>query len=80
MKILKGSRIFTSRNQKQVVCWIVSFCQKNGIVYSQFERWYKNRYNVKVHAVNIVDKDGAYKVQNTSTESCVVDKPIPESE
>ena len=22
---------------------IVAFCQKNGIVYSQFERWYKNR-------------------------------------
>ena len=29
---------------------IVSFCQKNGTVYSQFERWYKNCHNVKVHA------------------------------
>lgn len=46
---------------------IVSFCQKNGIVYSQFERWYKNRHNVKVHAVDIVDKDDGYKVQNTCT-------------
>ena len=44
---------------------IVAFCQKNGIVYSQFERWYKNRYKVKVHAVDIVDKDGAIPVQDT---------------
>ena len=53
---------------------IVSFCQKNGIVYSQFERWYKNRHNVKAHAVDIVDKNGAYKVQNTCTSPCVIDK------
>ena len=59
---------------------IVNFCQKNGIVYSQFERWYKNRHKVKVHAVDIVDKDGAYKVQDTCTASCVVDKRISESE
>lgn len=37
---------------------IVSFCQQNGIVYSQFERWYKNRKKIKVHPVKIVDKDG----------------------
>ena len=42
---------------------IVAFCQKNGIVYSQFERWYKNRHNVKVHAVDIVDKDGTSELQ-----------------
>ena len=44
---------------------IVAFCQKNGIVYSQFERWYKNRHKVKVHAVDIVDRDGAIIVQDT---------------
>lgn len=44
---------------------IVAFCQKDGIVYSQFERWYKNRHKVKVHSVDIVDKDGAMPVQNT---------------
>ena len=44
---------------------IVAFCQKNGIVYSQFERWYKNRHKVKVYAVDIVDRDGAMPVQNT---------------
>lgn len=45
---------------------IVAFCQKNGIVYSQFERWYKNRHKVKVHAVDIVDKDGAIPIQETT--------------
>ena len=43
---------------------IVAFCQKNGIVYSQFERWYKNRHKVKVHSVEIVDKDVTMSVQN----------------
>ena len=37
---------------------IVSFCQQNGIIYSQFERWYKNRKKVKVHPVKIVDENG----------------------
>ena len=45
---------------------IVAFCQKNGIVYSQFERWYKNRHKIKVHAVDIVDKDGAIPIQETT--------------
>lgn len=47
---------------------IVAFCQKNGIVYSQFERWHKNRHKVKVHAVDIVDivdRDGTIPVQDT---------------
>ena len=44
---------------------IVAFCQKNGIVYSQFERWYKNRHKIKVHSVDIVDKDVTMPVQNT---------------
>lgn len=36
---------------------IVSFCQQNGIVYSQFERWYKNRKKIKVHPVKIVNQN-----------------------
>lgn len=44
---------------------IVAFCQKNGIVYSQFERWYKNRHKIKVHAVDIVDRDSTIPVQET---------------
>lgn len=40
---------------------IVNFCQQNGIVYSQFERWFKSRKKpakASVHPVRIVDKDG----------------------
>lgn len=59
---------------------IVSFCQKNGIVYSQFERWYKNRHKVKVHTVDIVDKDGALQVQDSISESCVIDNQVLEHE
>ena len=29
------------------------------------KRWYKNRHKVKVHAVDIVDRDGALPVQET---------------
>ena len=44
---------------------IVAFCPKNGIVCSQFERWYKHRHKVKVYAVDIVDRDATMPVQNT---------------
>ncbi len=40
---------------------IVNFCHQNGIVYSQFERWFKSRKqsaNSSVHPIRIVDKDG----------------------
>ena len=47
---------------------IVAFCQKNGIVYSQFEKWYKNRHKVKVYSVEIVDKDVTMPVQNVSSQ------------
>lgn len=43
---------------------IVSFCQQNGIVYSQFEHWYKNRKKIKVHPVKIVDKNGLSSSQS----------------
>ena len=39
---------------------IVNFCRQNGIVYSQFERWFKSGKKpakVSVHPVRIVDKD-----------------------
>ncbi len=58
---------------------IVTFCQKNGIVYSQFERWYKNRHRIKVHAVDIVDKDGASQMENSSISPCVVSKETSDS-
>ena len=40
---------------------IVAFCQKNGIVYSQFERWYKNRHKVKVHASRLIEGEKDYE-------------------
>lgn len=39
---------------------IVNFCRQNGIVYSQFERWFKSGKKSKssVHPIRVVDKDG----------------------
>lgn len=39
---------------------IVDFCQRNGIVYKHFERWFKKRYSqndTSVHRVRLVDTD-----------------------
>lgn len=57
---------------------IVNFCQQNGIVYSQFERWFRNRHKIKVHKVKVVDKDGISQT-NTSSNSIVSDKKSGES-
>ena len=40
---------------------IVNFCTQNGIVYSQFERWFKSRKRPSgssVRPIRLVDKDG----------------------
>lgn len=50
---------------------IVKFCQQNGIVYSQFERWFKSRkkcVKASVHPIRIVDKDGLLSSQAESEE------------
>lgn len=60
----KKDRLYNQESKTSGVS-IVAFCQKNGIVYSQFERWYKNRHKVKVHAVEIVERDGTIPVQDT---------------
>lgn len=39
---------------------IVDFCQRNGIVYKHFERWFKKRYSqndTSVQRVRLVDTD-----------------------
>ena len=39
---------------------IVDFCQRNGIVYKYFERWFKKRYSQNdtgVHRVRLLDSD-----------------------
>src|SRR5574344_1214744 len=35
---------------------IVDYCQRNGIVYSQFERWYK-KYVSNVHIIPVSEKE-----------------------
>ena len=52
---------------------IVTFCQQNGIVCSQFEKWFKSRKKSKssVHPIRIVDKDGLM----SSSEQAVDDEP-----
>lgn len=37
---------------------IVQYCQMNGVIYQQFERWYKKYRSGVVTPVEIVDKDG----------------------
>lgn len=39
---------------------IVDFCQRNGVVYNQFERWFKKRYSKNepgFHKVRVVGAD-----------------------
>lgn len=63
---------------------IVNFCQQNGIVYSQFEKWFKSRKRparFSVHPVQLVDKDGLMVsgVQSDTDESGVID-PVKKKE
>ena len=34
---------------------IVDFCNKNGIVYRQYERWLRRRQEVRIHPVQMTD-------------------------
>ena len=36
------------------VC-IIRFCEQNGIVYKQYERWLKNRRKVAIHPVSLTN-------------------------
>lgn len=51
---------------------IVDFCQRNGIVYSQFERWFKKRntsINPQVHRIRIVNGGMELPGQQSGTHS-----------
>lgn len=48
---------------------IVKYCQMNGIVYSQFERWYKYSRAGIVRPVEIVDKDGLMRLSEKSMDN-----------
>ena len=48
---------------------IVDFCQRNGIVYKHYEKWWKNRNSVGIHPVSIsnspVEQQQQFSEQST---------------
>lgn len=64
---------------------IVDFCQRNGIVYSQYEKWYKTRNmrrDSQVHEIRIVDKDNLMQQQvahNSQSENVASVSPIEDA-
>lgn len=53
---------YQAEGQKQGIS-IVQYCAMNGIVYQQFERWFKKYHSGSVMPVEIVDKDGLMEQQ-----------------
>lgn len=47
---------------------IVRYCQMNGVVYSQFEKWFKKYMSGKAMPVRLVDKDGLMETSMSSGE------------
>ena len=56
---------------------IVDFCQRNGVVYIQFERWFKKRYSkndTSFHKIRVVGADvELYRIQN----ECILARKTP---
>lgn len=55
---------------------IVDFCQRNGVVYNQFERWFKKRYSKNetgFHKVRVVGADVEPSVPSLEEEESVHD-------
>ena len=54
---------------------IIRFCQQNGIVYKQYERWLKNRRKVAIHPVSLTnvpnEVEQEKEVVETSTDDLV---------
>lgn len=53
---------------------IVDFCQRNGVVYNQFERWFKKRYSKNetgFHKVRVVGADAEPSVPSLEEEEPV---------
>lgn len=58
---------------------IVNFCQQHGLVYSQFEKWYKSRRKLSppsVHQVRIVDKDGLLSSSQETANAGACDREL----
>ena len=50
---------------------IVKYCQMNGIIYSQFEKWYKTSRAGVIKPVEVVDKDGLMSLPEEESSSVV---------
>lgn len=62
---------------------IVNFCHQKGIVYSQFESWFKSRKKSagpSVHPIRIVDKDGVLSSPQTDGGAPRAQEPVPPNE
>ena len=56
---------------------IVDFCQRNGVVYNQFERWFKKRYSkndTSFHKIRVVGADAEPPIPSLEEE-----QPVQES-
>ena len=53
---------------------IVDFCQRNGVVYNQFERWFKKRYSkndTSFHKIRVVGADAEPPIPSLGEEEPV---------
>ena len=57
---------------------IIRFCQQNGIVYKQYERWLKNRRKVAIHPVSLtnVPKEVEHEEEVLETSTEKLDEPV----
>lgn len=62
---------------------IVDFCQRNGVVYNQFERWFKKRYTkneTSFHKVRVVGSDVEPPVPSLEEEGSAQECSAPTTE
>ena len=57
---------------------IIRFCQQNGIVYKQYERWLKNRRKVAIHPVSLtnVPKEVEHEEEVLETSTDELAEPV----
>ena len=57
---------------------IIRFCQQNGIVYKQYERWLKNRRKVAIHPVSLtnVPKEVEHEEEVLETSTDKLSEPV----
>ena len=58
---------------------IIRFCQQNGIVYKQYERWLKNRRRVAIHPVSLTNVPKEVEQEEEVVETSIDDLVEPVS-